>query len=48
MDELELLPRREKKQYIWVEKYRPKTLSEYLGNNLIKETFRKILSSTIY
>lgn len=28
----------------WVEKYRPQTLNEYLGNDLIKEKFKEILS----
>lgn len=39
MEELEVLPRKEKKQHIWVEKYRPNKLSEFIGNDLIKETF---------
>lgn len=39
MEELEIVSRREKKQHIWVEKYRPNILSDYLGNDLVKETF---------
>lgn len=39
MEELEIIPRREKKQHIWVEKYRPNRLEDYLGNALVKETF---------
>jgi replication factor C small subunit len=41
MEELEIVPKKEKKQHIWVEKYRPTKLDDYLGNDLIKETFRK-------
>lgn len=41
MEELELQPRREKKQHIWVEKYRPHRLDEYLGNQTVKDTFKK-------
>lgn len=39
MEELEIVPKKEKKQHIWVEKYRPNKLEDYLGNSLIKETF---------
>lgn len=39
MEELEIVPKKEKKQHIWVEKYRPNKLDDYLGNSLIKETF---------
>jgi DNA polymerase III delta prime subunit len=39
MEELEIVPKKEKKQHIWVEKYRPNKLEDYLGNALIKETF---------
>ncbi len=39
MEEFEIVERRDKKQHIWVEKHRPNKLSEYLGNELIKETF---------
>lgn len=39
MEELEIVPKKEKKQHIWVEKYRPTTLEDYLGNDIIKETF---------
>lgn len=39
MEEFELVPKKEKKQHIWVEKYRPNKLEDYLGNALIKETF---------
>lgn len=38
-EELEIVPKKEKKQHIWVEKYRPNKLEDYLGNALIKETF---------
>lgn len=41
MEELEILPRREKKHHIWVEKYRPNKLDDYLGNPLIKDTFKR-------
>lgn len=41
MEELEIVPKKEKSQHIWVEKYRPTKLEDYLGNDLIKETFNK-------
>lgn len=41
MEELEIVQKKEKKQHIWVEKYRPTKLEDYLGNDLIKETFKK-------
>jgi len=39
MEELEIVPKKDKKQHIWVEKYRPTKLEDYLGNSLTKETF---------
>lgn len=39
MEELEIISKKDKKQHIWVEKYRPKKLEDYLGNDIIKETF---------
>lgn len=41
METLEIVPRKEKTQHIWVEKYRPTKLDDYLGNDIIKETFKK-------
>jgi DNA polymerase III delta prime subunit len=40
MEEIEFLPKKERKQHIWVEKYRPEKLEDYLGNDTIKETFK--------
>jgi replication factor C small subunit len=45
MEELEFTPRTERKQHIWVEKYRPKKLADYLGNPLIKETFSSYITN---
>ena len=45
MEELEFQPKKEKKQHIWVEKYRPNKLEDYLGNNEIKETFKSYVSN---
>lgn len=39
MEEIELVPRKKREQHIWVEKYRPNKLEDYIGNELIKETF---------
>lgn len=41
MEELEIVPKKDKKQHIWVEKYRPTKLEDYLGNNEIKSVFNK-------
>jgi DNA polymerase III delta prime subunit len=40
MEELEIISNKEKKQHIWVEKYRPNTIEDYLGNDSIKENFK--------
>jgi DNA polymerase III delta prime subunit len=40
MDEIELTSRKEKKHSIWVEKYRPTTLSNYIGNDTVKDSFK--------
>jgi DNA polymerase III delta prime subunit len=45
MEELVITPKREKKQYIWAQKYRPDNLSGYIGNALIKETFSKFIEN---
>ncbi len=45
MEELEIIPKEKRKQYIWVEKYRPNTLSEYLGNDLVKQTFNQYIKN---
>jgi len=34
-----------KEHTLWVEKYRPQTLSEYVGNDMIKETIQQYLDS---
>lgn len=41
MEELEFISRKEKKQFIWVEKYRPKQIEDYIGNPMIKEIFSR-------
>ena len=41
MEELTITSNRDRKHHIWVEKYRPKSLSEYIGNESLKETFQK-------
>ena len=38
-EQLEIISKKDRKQHIWVEKYRPKKLDDYLGNDTIKETF---------
>jgi len=43
MEELTITSNRDRKHHIWVEKYRPKVLSEYIGNESIKETFQKYI-----
>jgi len=45
MEELIISPKREKKQHIWVEKYRPHKLEDYLGNDSIKETFKSYVEA---
>jgi len=44
IEELEITPKKDRKQHIWVEKYRPKKLEDYLGNDLIKETFKSYVA----
>ena len=39
MEELDIFAKKDKKQHIWVEKYRPSKLEDYLGNDVVKETF---------
>lgn len=39
MEELEFHSKKDRGQHIWVEKYRPNKLEDYLGNQSIKETF---------
>ena len=34
-----------KEHSLWVEKYRPQTLSEYVGNETVKETIQQYLDS---
>lgn len=45
MEELEVVSKKEKKQHIWVEKYRPTKLADYLGNDLIKNTFKSYVEN---
>lgn len=45
MDELELIPKQDRIHHIWVEKYRPQKLSDYLGNDHIKETFKSYVKN---
>jgi replication factor C small subunit len=45
MEELEFQPKKERKQHIWVEKYRPTKLEDYLGNDTIKETFKAFVAN---
>ena len=35
----------DKPHYIWTEKYRPTTLEEYIGNDIIKERVKKFIES---
>jgi replication factor C small subunit len=39
MEEIELTIKKERKHSIWVEKYRPSTLSDYVGNDSVKTVF---------
>ena len=34
-----------KEHSLWVEKYRPQTLSEYVGNETVKETIQQYLDN---
>ena len=43
--EISFKPKQDKIQYIWVEKYRPSILNDYVGNTLIKETFSSYIKS---
>lgn len=43
MEELEIVSKKNKSQYIWVEKYRPQVLSEYIGNVTLKNVFAKYI-----
>jgi len=44
MEELEFQSKKERKQHIWVEKYRPHKLEDYLGNQMVKDTFKKYVA----
>jgi DNA polymerase III delta prime subunit len=43
MEELDIKVNRDKKPYIWVEKYRPTKLEDYVGNGSIKSTFKSFV-----
>lgn len=45
MEEIELTAKREKKHSIWVEKYRPNTLSDYVGNEDVKKIFGQYIEN---
>lgn len=45
MEEIDFQSKKEKKQHIWVEKYRPNKLEDYLGNDSIKETFKAFVDN---
>jgi len=45
MEEIEIVKKKERKQHIWVEKYRPNKLEDYIGNDTIKETFKSYVAS---
>lgn len=41
MEEILIASKKERKQHIWVEKYRPNKLEDYVGNEVVKTTFKK-------
>ena len=47
MEELTITPNRDRKQHIWVEKYRPKSLSEYIGSDKKREDLKNIIYNIV-
>lgn len=41
--EIDFVSKDDRKQYLWVEKYRPSGMLEYLGNESIKESFKNFI-----